>query len=97
MPNPIITILAVAVVAVDGRSAMARSAMSSRRMLLLHGSGTTAGAFVNSPTASGARDFLSGIPYAISTNGQSTSHPFLRVGSRLALMNAVLSLCQAKN
>lgn len=67
MPNPIITILAVTVVAVDGRSAMARSAMSSRRMLLLHGSGTTAGAFVNSPTASGARDFLSGIPYAIST------------------------------
>lgn len=33
-----------------------------RIFLLLHGSGTSAGAFPNSPTASGAKGFLSGVP-----------------------------------
>ena len=33
-----------------------------RHFLLLHGSGTSAGAFVNSPTAAGAKKFLSGVP-----------------------------------
>ena len=37
-------------------------AESSRRMLLLHGSGTSAGTFVNSPTASGAKRYLAGVP-----------------------------------
>lgn len=35
---------------------------AARRFLLLHGAGTTAEAFVNSPTASGAKDFLLGLP-----------------------------------
>jgi pimeloyl-ACP methyl ester carboxylesterase len=33
-----------------------------RHFLLLHGSGTSAGAFVNSPTAAGAKNFLQGVP-----------------------------------
>lgn len=37
-------------------------AQSGRRFLLLHGSGTTAGAFLNSPTKLGAKKFLSGVP-----------------------------------
>ena len=35
---------------------------AARRFLLLHGSGTTAEAFVNSPTAAGAKDFILGLP-----------------------------------
>ena len=35
---------------------------AARRFLLVHGSGTTAEAFVNSPTAAGAKDFLLGLP-----------------------------------
>ena len=40
---------------------------SPRRFLLLHGSGTTAGAFVNSPTARGAKEFLTGVPRRVDT------------------------------
>jgi hypothetical protein len=42
-------------------------AESSRRFLLLHGTGTTAGAFVNSPTVRGAKEFLSGVPRRVDT------------------------------
>ncbi|KAL1515960.1 hypothetical protein AB1Y20_002573 [Prymnesium parvum] len=44
-------------------------AASSRRFLLLHGSGTSAGAFLNSPTASGAKSFLSGVPCRVDAGG----------------------------
>ena len=37
-------------------------AQSHRRFVLLHGSGTSAGAFTASPTAIGAKDFLTGVP-----------------------------------
>ena len=37
-------------------------AASPRRMLLLHGSGMSAGAFLQSKTASGAKEFLTGVP-----------------------------------
>jgi hypothetical protein len=33
-----------------------------RSFIILHGSGTSAGAFINSPTAAGAKDFLTGVP-----------------------------------
>ena len=37
--------------------------------LLLHGSGTSAGAFVNSPTAKGAKEFLQGVPSRVDAGG----------------------------
>lgn len=37
-------------------------AETGRRMVLLHGSKTSAGAFVNSPTKNGAKEFLAGVP-----------------------------------
>lgn len=37
-------------------------AVSSRKILLLHGAGSDSAAFVNSPTSSGARNFLAGFP-----------------------------------
>ena len=43
-------------------------AESSRRFLLLHGTGSSAGAFVNSPTARGAKEFLSGVPRRVDAN-----------------------------
>mmetsp|Transcript_7166 Transcript_7166/g.12046 ORF Transcript_7166/g.12046 Transcript_7166/m.12046 type:complete len:243 (-) Transcript_7166:257-985(-) len=48
-------------------------AASARRFLLLHGTGSSAGAFVNSPTASGAKNFLSGVPCR--TDASSTLIP----------------------
>jgi len=48
---------------------------SPRRMLVLHGSGTTAGAFVNSPTTSGAKKFLSGVPCRQDAGGGSGVPP----------------------
>lgn len=33
-----------------------------RSFLLIHGKGTSAGAFANSPTAAGAKDFIAGVP-----------------------------------
>jgi len=43
-------------------------AQSARRFLMLPGSGTTAGAFLNSPTALGAKEFLSGVPRRVDAN-----------------------------
>ena len=43
-------------------AAQALNLCSSRRMLILHGSGTSAGAFVNSDSAVGGKNFISGIP-----------------------------------
>ena len=37
-------------------------AQSTRRIMLLHGSGSTAASFLNSPTRLGAKDFLAGVP-----------------------------------
>ena len=48
-------------------------ASSPRRFVLLHGSGTSAGAFVVSPTAAGAKGFLSGVPRR--TDAGSTAPP----------------------
>ena len=43
-------------------------AESGRRFLLLHNSYTTSGAFPNSPTAKGAKDFLFGVPRRVDAN-----------------------------
>ena len=46
-----------------GESAAGRfGAQSPRRFVLLHGSGTSAGAFTVSPTAAGGKNFLEGVP-----------------------------------
>ena len=37
-------------------------ASSTRRIMLLHGTGSTASSFMNSPTKRGAKDFLAGVP-----------------------------------
>ena len=59
MPRPTLSLVVLALVAVQaGRF----GAASPRRMLLLHGSGMSAGAFLQSKTASGAKEFLTGVP-----------------------------------
>lgn len=37
-------------------------ASSTRRVLLLHGTGSTASSFIHSPTKRGAKSFLAGVP-----------------------------------
>jgi len=54
------TVLLATVSAVRAMAAV--GAATPRRMVLLHGSGTSAGAFVNSPTKYGAKEFLLGVP-----------------------------------
>ena len=54
---------ALLLLALLGESAAGKfGAQSHRRFVLLHGSGTSAGAFTASPTAIGAKDFLTGVP-----------------------------------
>ena len=49
--------------ALVGESAAGKfGASSHRRFVLLHGSGTSAGAFTASPTAMGGKKFLDGVP-----------------------------------
>ena len=55
-------LLMLAAVAVGVDSLAQQAAVPSRTLLLIHGSGTDAGAFVSSPTAVGAKNFLSAIP-----------------------------------
>ena len=50
-------------------SSLARAAMSSRRLVVLHGTGTSAGAFVNSLSPRGGKNFLSGIPLRVDAGG----------------------------
>lgn len=59
-------LVCVVVASVSGSPAI--GAASSRRFLLLHGSRTTAGAFLNSPTTYGAKEFLSGVPCRTDAN-----------------------------
>ena len=47
---------------VDESAAGKFGAQSPRRFVLLHGSGTSAGAFTVSPTAAGGKNFLEGVP-----------------------------------
>ena len=59
---------AIVIVAVHGYDAPI-GADSKRRFLLLHGTGTTAGAFVNTQTARGAKEFLTGVPRRVDAGG----------------------------
>lgn len=52
-------IIATAAIA-DGFPAI--GAYSTRRIMLLHGTGSSASSFLNSPTRRGAKDFIAGIP-----------------------------------
>ena len=55
--------LALIVLYLIGDSAAGKfGAQSHRRFVLLHGSGISAGAFTVSPTASGGKSFLTGVP-----------------------------------
>lgn len=56
-----ILLIIAALVPVHGFAAPI-GASSPRRMLLLHGSGSSAGAFPVSPTAMGGKEFLAGVP-----------------------------------
>ena len=67
-PMPTRLLLALLFVADGAVSLPAIGASSSRRFLLLHGSGTTAGAFLNSPTKLGAKNFLNGVPCRTDAN-----------------------------
>lgn len=56
------TVLLAAIVPTVHGLAAPIGASSPRRMLLLHGSGSSAGAFPVSPTAMGGKEFLAGVP-----------------------------------
>ena len=55
-------VLVISVGAVEPMAAAPVGAASPRRMLMLHGSGASAGSFVNSDTKYGGKEFIEGIP-----------------------------------
>ena len=67
--KPNTALLVVSAIAGVVAQKAAIGAESARRFLLLHGRGTTAGAFLNSATARGAKDFLSGVPRRVDAGG----------------------------
>ena len=75
----VILLAVLSLTCVDAMPAIGAS--STRRILLLHGTGASAGAFLNSPTKRGAKGFLAGVPAegvwnsnaAWNANGQKTA------------------------
>lgn len=59
----------VAALAASSHGFAAIGAESPRRFMLLHGSGQSAGGFVNSKSAAGAKNFLSGVPLRVDAGG----------------------------
>ena len=66
-PNAVLLVVSATAGVVAQKASI--GAESARRFLLLHGRGTTAGAFLNSATARGAKEFLSGVPRRVDAGG----------------------------